>query len=292
MAVQNSERPRVLAVMAAGPGVVPGVTPGLSPLDLALLRGEAAFETMRVYRGRPFRLGAHLVRLAHSAASLEVTLPDGLEELAQRALDAARAEDAVLRIICTRGSETDLVATAFAIVTEVPPEYEEQRRGGIRVALLTMAVDPLIRTASPWLLPGVKTTSYAVNMAAQRAAQSAGADDAVFIGLGGELLEAPTSNLWWRVGRTLCTPSLELGILAGVTRAALLELAAPNGYRVVEGVFTKEDLGEAEEAFLSSSTREVMPVVAVDGQLVGDGWPGAAAAALQAGLRRMAEHHL
>jgi 4-amino-4-deoxychorismate lyase len=292
MAVQNSERPRVLAVMAAGPGVVPGVTPGLSPLDLALLRGEAAFETMRVYRGRPFRLGAHLVRLAHSAASLEVTLPDGLEELAQRALDAARAEDAVLRIICTRGSETDLVATAFAIVTEVPAEYEEQRRGGIRVALLTMAVDPLIRTASPWLLPGVKTTSYAVNMAAQRAAQSAGADDAVFIGLGGELLEAPTSNLWWRVGRTLCTPSLELGILAGVTRAALLELAAPNGYRVVEGVFTKEDLGEAEEAFLSSSTREVMPVVAVDGQLVGDGWPGAAAAALQAGLRRMAEHHL
>jgi 4-amino-4-deoxychorismate lyase len=292
MAVQNSERPRVLAVVAAGPGVAPGVTPGLSPLDLALLRGEAAFETMRVYRGRPFRLGAHLVRLAHSAASLEVTLPGGLEELAQRALDAARAEDAVLRIICTRGSETDLVATAFAIVTEVPPEYEEQRRGGIRVALLTMAVDPLIRTASPWLLPGVKTTSYAVNMAAQRAAQSAGADDAVFIGLGGELLEAPTSNLWWRVGRTLCTPSLELGILAGVTRAALLELAAPNGYRVVEGVFTKEDLGEAEEAFLSSSTREVMPVVAVDGQLVGDGWPGAAAAALQAGLRRMAEHHL
>jgi 4-amino-4-deoxychorismate lyase len=289
MTVQDSERPRVLAVVAAGPGVVPGAIPALSPLDLGLLRGEAAFETMRVYRGRPFRLGAHLVRLAHSAASLDLTVPAGLEELAGRALDEARAGDAVLRIICTRGTETDLIPTTFAIVTEVPAEYEEQRRRGLRVALLTMAVDPLIRTASPWLLPGVKTTSYAVNMAAQRAAHSAGADDAVFIGLGGELLEAPTSNLWWRAGRTLYTPSLELGILAGVTRAAVLQLAPPNGYRVVEGVFTREDLGEAEEAFLSSSTREVMPVVTVDGQPVGDGRPGPAAAALQAGLRRLAE---
>jgi 4-amino-4-deoxychorismate lyase len=288
MAVRDSERPRVLAVVAAGPGVVPGAVPALSPLDLALLRGEAAFETMRVYGGRPFRLGAHLVRLAHSAASLELALPDGLEELADRALGAARAGDAVLRIICTRGTEADLAPNTFAIVTEVPSELDEQRRLGLRVALLTMAVDPLIRTASPWLLPGVKTISYAVNMAAQRAARSVGADDAVFIGLGGELLEAPTSNLWWRIGRTLYTPSLELGILAGVTRAALLELACPTGYRVVEGVFTKEDLGGAEEAFLTSSTREVMPVVTVDGRPVGDGSPGVAAAALQTALRRLA----
>jgi 4-amino-4-deoxychorismate lyase len=290
MAVQDSERPKVLAVVAAGPGVVPAATPGLSPLDLALLRGEAAFETMRVYRGRPFRLGAHLVRLAHSAASLDLTLPSGLEELAWRALGEAGAGDGVLRLICTRGTETDLVPTTFAIVTEVPPEFEEQRRRGLRVALLTMAVDPLIRTASPWLLPGVKTTSYAVNMAAQRAARARGADDAVFIGLGGELLESPTSNLWWRLGRMLYTPSLELGILAGVTRAALLELAPPAGYRVVEGVFTTEDLRDADEAFLSSSTREVMPVVTVDGVPVGDGRPGPAAGALQTALRRLAEH--
>jgi 4-amino-4-deoxychorismate lyase len=290
MAVQDSERPRVLAVIAAGPGVVPGAVPALSPLDLALLRGEAVFETARVYGGRPFRLGAHLVRLAHSAASLELTLPAGLEELAERAVDAAGAGDVVLRIICTRGIEADLAPNTFAIVTEVPPEFDEQRGHGLRVALLTMAVDPLIRTASRWLLPGVKTISYAVNMAAQRAARSVGADDAVFVGLGGELLEAPTSNLWWRAGRTLYTPSLELGILAGVTRAAVLELATPTGYRVVEGVFIREDLDEAEEAFLTSSTREVMPVVTVDGRPVGDGLPGPAAAALQAALRRLAGH--
>ncbi len=288
MAVQGPERPRILAVVAAGPGVAPGAGPGLSPVNLALVRGEAVFETMRVYNGRPFRLDAHFERLARSAAGLDLVLPEGLETLAGRALESAAAGDAVLRVICTRGSEPELVSTAFAIVSELPPEYEDERRRGSRILLLTLAVDPLLRAASPWLLPGVKSTSYAVNMAAQRRARSMGADDAVLVGLGGELLEAPTANLWWRAGRTLYTPSLDLGILAGVTRMTLLELAGTSGYRVVEGVFTAEDLAGAEEAFTSSSTREVMPVVTVDGAPVGFGEPGPAAATLQAVLRRAA----
>jgi 4-amino-4-deoxychorismate lyase len=287
--VQGPERPRVLAVLASGPGATPGDGPALSPVDLALVRGEAVFETMRVYRGRPFRLDAHLERLAVSAAGLDLALPHGLEELAARAVGTAGAGDAVLRLICTRGIEGDFASTAFAIVSEVPSDYELERRRGLRLVLLTMAVDPLVRAASPWLLPGVKSTSYAVNMAAQRQARRMGADDAVFVGLGGELLEGPTANLWWRVGDTLYTPSLELGILAGITRLTLLELAADSGYRVVEGVFTAEDLAGAEEAFTSSSTREIMPVATVDGRPVGDGPPGPAAVALQAALRRLAE---
>jgi 4-amino-4-deoxychorismate lyase len=279
----------VLAVLASGPGATPGDGPALSPVDLALVRGEAVFETMRVYRGRPFRLDAHLERLAVSAAGLDLALPHGLEELAARAVGTAGAGDAVLRLICTRGIEGDFASTAFAIVSEVPSDYELERRRGLRLVLLTMAVDPLVRAASPWLLPGVKSTSYAVNMAAQRQARRMGADDAVFVGLGGELLEGPTANLWWRVGDTLYTPSLELGILAGITRLTLLELAADSGYRVVEGVFTAEDLAGAEEAFTSSSTREIMPVATVDGRPVGDGPPGSAAVALQAALRRLAE---
>ena len=93
--------------------------------------------------------------------------------------------------------------------------------------LLTTAADPLVRAASPWLLPGVKTISYALNMAAQRTARARGADDAVLVGLGGELLEAPTANLWWRIGDTLHTPSLELGILAGITRAVGASSSSP-----------------------------------------------------------------
>jgi len=286
--VQGPERPRVLAVVAGGPGADAGEPPALSPLDLGLVRGEAAFETMRVYGGRPFRLDAHLARLATSAAGLDIGVPHGLEALCARALEMAGADEAVLRLICTRGIDGDFASTAFAIVSEVPTSYDLERRRGLRLVLLTLAVDPLVRAAAPWLLPGVKSISYAVNMAAQRQAQRMGADDAVFTGLAGELLEGPTANLWWRSGTTLYTPSLDLGILAGVTRLTLLELAAGSGYRVVEGVFTAEDLTGADEAFTSSSTREVMPVASVNGAAVGDGVPGEATAALQEALRQHA----
>lgn len=279
----------VLAVAASGAGLAGGARPALDPLDLALVRGEAVFETVRVYGGRPFRLGAHLERLAASASALDLVLPESLDELATRAVAAAGDRDAVLRLVCTRGQEAAPAPAAFAICTELPPDWEQERRRGLKLVLLTMACDPLVRAASPWLLPGVKTTSYAVNMAAQRAARAKGADDAVFVGLGGELLEAPTASLWWRSGDTLYTPSLQLGILAGITRAALLELAPGLGLRVLEGVFTAEDLLAADEAFLSSSTREVMPVVEVDGAPVADGTPGPGAAELQAGLRGLAE---
>jgi 4-amino-4-deoxychorismate lyase len=278
----------VLAVLTAGPGALDGDHPGVSPLDLGLLRGDAVFEGIRVYRGRPFRLDAHLARLAVSAAGLDLAVPPGLDELAERALAACGGGDAVLRLICTRGAEDEEAPALVAIVTEIPPGLDADRRRGIGIALLTTAADPLLRAGSPWLLPGVKATSYAVNMAARRAAQAKGADDAVFVGLGGELLEAPTANLWWRSAGVLYTPALELGILAGITRVSLMELAGPAGYRVVEGVFTADDLVGAEEAFLSSTVAEVMPVVEVDGVPIGRGRPGRAAKSLQAALRRLA----
>jgi 4-amino-4-deoxychorismate lyase len=295
----------VLAVLATGPGVVGGGgRPALDPLDLALVRGDAVFEALRVYAGRPFRLGAHLDRLARSAEAIDLPLPGGLEDLATRAIAAAGGGDAVLRLICTRGREgsgeggppspVDREGSgeggpaAFAICTDIPGSYEEERRRGLRLVLLTTATDPLVRAASPWLLPGVKTISYAVNLAAQRAARAGGADDAVLVGLGGELLEAPTANLWWRTGHTLHTPSLDLGVLAGITRTVLRELAPGLGLKVLEGVFTAEDLAAADEAFLSSSTREIMPVVEVDGAPVADARPGPAAADLQSALRRLA----
>jgi 4-amino-4-deoxychorismate lyase len=300
---------RVLAVVATGPGVVEGARPAgagdpafpgparpaLDPLDLALVRGDAVFEALRVYAGRPFRLREHLDRLATSAAALELPLPGGLEELAMGAVAEAGGGDAVLRLICTRGREEPPRQpdgaggpAAFAICTDIPASFEPDRRRGLRLVLLTTAADPLVRAASPWLLPGVKSISYATNMAAQRTARAAGADDAVLVGLGGELLEAPTANLWWRSGHTLFTPSLGLGILAGVTRAVLCELAPTLGLEVLEGVYTAEDLTAADEAFLSSSTREVMPVVEVDGAPIANGHPGPTATDLQTALRHLA----
>src|SRR5215218_1244752 len=259
----------VLAVLSTGPGA--GGPPALDPLDLALVRGEAVFEALRTYGGRPFRLEARL------------------EHLAARAIDAAGGGDLVLRLICTRGREGPGGGpVAFAICTDLPASFEEERRRGLRLVLLTTATDPLLRAAAPWLLAGVKTISYATNMAAQRMARSRGADDAILVGLGGELLEAPTATLWWRAGHTLHTPSLDLGILAGITRAVLLDLAPTLGLKVLEGVFTAEDLAVADEAFLSSSTRELMPVVEVDGAPIAAGHPGPVTADLQSALRRLA----
>jgi 4-amino-4-deoxychorismate lyase len=288
----------VLAVLATGPGVVgagPGGAPvgvasrpALDPLDLALVRGEAVFEALRVFGGRPFRLEAHLDRLAASARAIDLPLPGGLEDLAARAVAAAGGGDVVLRLICTKGREGDGGPAAFAISTDIPASFEQERARGLRLVLLTTASDPLVRAASPWLLAGVKTISYATNMAAQRTARARGADDAVLVGLGGELLEAPTASLWWRTGQTLFTPSLDLGILAGITRATLCDLAPTLGFKVLAGVYTAEDLLAADEAFLSSSTREIMPVVEVDATPIAGGHPGPTAATLQSALRQLA----
>jgi branched-subunit amino acid aminotransferase/4-amino-4-deoxychorismate lyase len=135
----------------------------------------------------------------------------------------------------------------------------------------------------------VKSTSYAVNMAAQREAKLRGADDAVFVSAELIVLEGPTSNVWFREGDTLCTPSLDLGILAGVTRDTLLHAAAEAGMQVVEDAFPLERMAAADEVFASSSIREVMPVVELDGKPVADGLPGQAARDMQSALRGAAE---
>jgi 4-amino-4-deoxychorismate lyase len=280
----------VLALAVGGRGLVDPGEPVLHADDEAFLRGRAAFETVRVYGGRPFRLDDHLERLAGSAERL--ALPDGeagrFRQLVEEALAAAAEPDAVLRLYLTPGREGEGRATALAMVSTLPPDLEARRARGMRAITAPLGLDPGLRADAPWLLGGVKSTSYAVNMAAEAEARRRGADDAVFLATGRIVLEGPVTNVWWRVGRELYTPALELGILAGVTRAVLLEEAAGLGYGVREGAFPVEQLAAAEEAFTSSSVREVMPVVALDGEPVGDGRPGPAADELQAALRRAA----
>ena len=124
-----------------------------------------------------------------------------------------------------------------------------------------------MRASAPWLLAGVKSTSYAVNMAAEAEARARGVDDAVFVDADGVVLEGTVTNVWWRRGETLYTPSLDLGILAGVTRATLLELAPGVRLRRRGGrVPARRSSLAADEAFTSSSVREVMPLVEIDGR--------------------------
>lgn len=270
---------RALAV--SGRGLVDPATPVLRADDEGFVRGRAAFETLRVYGGRPFRLAEHLARLERSAAAIGLPAPDlgEVESLAGLAVAESGVPDAVLRLYWTPGGEGG-PPMALALVGSIPAWIEPAREHGQRVAALRTP-----RRSSAWLLPGTKSVSYAVNIAAEQEARRLGADDAVFVDEEGVVLEGPVTNVWWRRGRTLVTPGLELGILAGETRAALLGLAAGLGYGVEEGAYPLDDLASAQEAFTSSSVREVMPIVEVDGRPLGR---GPAADELQAALRRLA----
>lgn len=271
----------LLAVAVSGLGLVSPDEPVIHADDEALLRGRAAFETIRVYDGRPFRLEQHLERLCGSAE--RIGLPavdcDGLRALADEALAAAGEPDVGLRFFWTPGREGANEPVALALVSTLPPSLEAERASGLRLATVETAVSPL--------LAGVKSTSYAANIAARDDASRRDADDALFLGADRTLLEAPTSNVWFREGRTLLTPTLQLPILAGVTRSVLLELAPRHGYEVEEGVYPLERLLVAEEAFVCSTIREVVGVVEVDGEPIGDGRPGEAARRLLDGLRAL-----
>jgi branched-subunit amino acid aminotransferase/4-amino-4-deoxychorismate lyase len=273
-----------LAVAVSGRGVVDPDEPVVHADDEGFLRGRGAFETMRVYGGQPFRLREHVTRLQVSAARLG--LPpidaDGTEELAAEAIAAAGREESFLRLYATPGREGSGRPVVLALVGSLPPELEELRTRGLRLHAVGLGLD----VSGSWPLGGVKSMSYAVNMMAVDEARSHGADDALFLAQGRTVLECTTSNIWWRRGSTLSTPALDLGILAGVTRAVATEVVPDLGYDVVEGAFEVSELTGADEAFTTSSVREVMPVVALDGQPIGDGRPGKAAAELQSALRR------
>jgi len=238
----------VSRVAVAGRGLVDPGEPVFSADDEALLRGRSVFETVRVYGGRPFRLDEHLARFVSSSERVRLPRPD-LDEckrLADLVVGASGVEeDLALRLYWTGRT---LVATAGP----VDPELEAQRARGIRLTVVHW---------STGALASAKSMSYAENMGAQDAAVAAGADDALLVAHDGTVLEAPTANVFWREGERLLTPSLELPILAGVTRATLLEIA---DYDTDEGVFPLERLLGGDEVFICSSIREIMPVVAVD----------------------------
>jgi branched-subunit amino acid aminotransferase/4-amino-4-deoxychorismate lyase len=258
----------VRAVAVAGRGLVEPTEPVFAADDEALLRGRSVFETTRVYGGRPFLLDRHLARFAISSERVRLQPPDRAEceRLAGLVIDASEEKDLALRLYWTGRT---LVVTAGGIDREL----EAQRARGLRLGVVHW---------STGRLASAKSTSYAENMGAQDAAIAAGADDALLVGHDLTVLEAPTANVFWREGDTLVTPTLELPILAGVTRGLLLELAEQE---TIEGIFPLARLREADEVFICSSVREVMPVAAVDDTTFG---LGPAAYELQHALRRRA----
>jgi len=268
----------LVALAELGRGLVPVDEPVLHVDDVAVLRGRGVFETVRVYDGTPFRLAEHLERLAMSAerVHLPAASKEAFADAVRSAVAAGGERNAVLRLLWTGGREGGGAPRGFALVSTLPAGLEELRARGLRFATSTWAAGALA---------GAKSTSYAENMTVQDDAVRVGADDALLVSPDGTVLEAPTANVWFREGATLLTPALSLPILAGVTRAALRELAPGLGYAVEEGRYDLERLLASDEVFVSSSIREVMPAAAVGDRTLR---PGPAAAALQSALRAVA----
>jgi len=209
--------------------------------DDGLYRGDGAFEVIRLYRGRPFELVAHLDRLERSAAAIAHDVDrEAFERELPPLLGRFGDGDGALRVIATRAGRR-------LLLTEPLPERLPQ----IRLATVTYG--------PTGILNGVKSLSYAATMQATRLAADRGADEALLVRPDGIVLEAPTSAIFWVSGGELRTPALECGILDSITRRHLVAELSP-----AEGEFDLADLEAASEAFLASTTREVQPVAAID----------------------------
>jgi branched-chain amino acid aminotransferase len=236
--------------------------------DPGLLRGDGAFEVIRVYDGQPFALERHLERLERSALNLRLPLDvEAVRSDANRLLAHAGAgpDHELLRIVVTRGGRR-------LLLTEPLPETPER----IRLAAIPYAPTRV--------LDGVKSLSYAANMLASRLARERGADEALLVTPHGRVLEAPTSSIFWVSDGQLRTPPLSEHILASITRAIVIEVA-----ETAEQECTVEDLLAADEAFLASTTREVQPVAALDDHRFGDDAPMTAQVAGDVSARIQAE---
>jgi len=232
----------------------------ISVFDVGFQRGYGCFESMRSYGGTVFRMADHLDRLATSAAALAVPLPDRPSLEAWCAAVADAAGDASVRVFVTGGRDATRPGTGSQVVVfaEVPEEIPTEVRLGSRLA----SWHP---DGTPSELTGAKVLSYAPNLAATLAARRDGYDDALLVGRSGTVLEGPTFSVAWFRGDVLVTPDLELGILASITRAAVLELARRDGTEIDEGRFELGDLLAADEVLAMSTVKEVVPVVDVDG---------------------------
>ncbi|HEV2767960.1 MAG TPA: aminotransferase class IV [Acidimicrobiales bacterium] len=253
--------------------LLPADQAAVSAFDHGVVVGDGVFETMRVYRGTPFALRRHLDRLGHSAAGLGLALPgrSTLEGALAEVLAASGLAEARLRLTVTggpaplgsgRGTGPPTVIAAVAPLDPVPPTAD-------------VAVVPWPRNERG-AVAGLKTTSYAENVVALARAAAAGAGEAVFANTRGELCEGTGTNVVVGVGGRLLTPPLSSGCLAGVTRALVLERCG-----VEEQALPLSTLVDAEEAFLTSTTREVQPIATVDGHRLPDP-PGPLTAAAMA----------
>lgn len=253
--------------------LVPRSEAKLSVFDHGFLYGYGLFETMRAYNGRVFRLDRHLTRLYRSAEILGLAsrlAAFDLETACLEILQANELKEARLRLTVTAGegdmtpdpgtcSSLTVLVTAKNLVPLPPQKYEL----GFRAALSS------VRRNSQSPLSRLKSSCYLDNILARMEAKAVGADEAILLNERGHLAEGSTSNIFVVSKGMLITPSLESGVLPGITREAVLEIAQASNIKTVERQVELRELTEAEEAFITNSILEIMPLTWFGGKAIG-----------------------
>jgi branched-chain amino acid aminotransferase len=260
----------------------------VSVYDRGFLYGDSVFETIRTYGGEPFALAEHMARLARSAARVGIDMPVAAADLGMEvrvAVRAARNQESYARAMLTRGSGPVGLDPALAgaplrvvLVEPLAPLPAALYRDGVGV--VTVRTERAADAAH-----GAKVGNYLASLLALRDAKARGAHEALILDTSGHVVEGTTSNVFVVRGGELTTPPEQAGILLGITRAHLLELAAEIGYTVHLAALTPADLASADEVFICSSLREVVPVVRVDDRAVAGGCPGPVTRALHTAFR-------
>jgi len=269
--------------------LMPRSQANISALDYGFLYGFGLFETMRAYGGQVFRLDRHLSRLARSAEILG--LPIGaldIEDAVMDTIHANKLSDARIRITISIGEggmvpdpSTCSKPTVLILAEDYKPYPEPVYQKGFR------AVVSSIRRNSQSPLSRLKSANYLESILARQEARAAGVDEALCLNEKGLLAEASMSNIFLVTDGILRTPGQESGILPGITRQTILELASQLGINTLEHDIGLDELFHAQEAFLTNSLIEVMPLTEVDGKPVGSGRPGSLTRRLMVAYKKM-----
>ena len=251
--------------------LIPAKEAVVSVFDHGFLYGDGIYETMRVYDRVVFMLDEHLIRLYRSASLIGLTIPldaDSLKRSIHETLVANSLKNAYIRLTVSRGYgpiglDPDLCPKpTVVIITQEMKDYPRSfYENGI-----SLIIPETRRNFREAINPQIKSLNFLNNILAKIEAKKKSAYDAIMLNAYGKLTEGTISNIFFCKNGILCTPSLECGILNGITRAVVINLAGRDGLKVEEGEFTKEDLCASEEVFITSTTLEIMPVSKVDDQ--------------------------
>jgi branched-chain amino acid aminotransferase len=258
--------------------LIPRSQAKLSPFDHGFLYGYGLFETMRAYGGSIFRLDRHLIRLHHAAETLSIAAKLATFDLEKACYDVLKANnlaEARLRLTISAGEgditpnpDTRSGITVFIVARKLVPLLPESYERGYKTVLSSW------RRNGQSPLSRLKSTCYLENILARQEAMSAGADEALLLNERGFVTEGSSTNIFIAVGEMLVTPSTESGVLPGITREAVLELAQSMGIMVVVKQIELGELLRADEAFLTNSVLEIMPLTRLDDKPIGSGKPG------------------